>query len=190
MPCFWSWLTTNVRFEQPHDRPPHDHGLCALPSVASLSIRRKLTSAVNQVWRWFHDPERNPRNAQLWMSCHNVTLLDELIKEEVYFCEKDSRGRTRLYGLQDIQAVRRNDNYYQKYLGGRVRCRAAARLRRRHATIPPHRRIFLGCTADQILRKMRLRQRSKLGMKQTATKARAKASEVLFVLPLKAKRWW
>jgi predicted ATPase len=61
---------------------------------------------------------RNQQNAQLWMSCHNASLLDELIKEEVYFCEKDSRGRTRLYGLQDIQSVRRNDNFYQKYLGG------------------------------------------------------------------------
>jgi uncharacterized protein len=30
------------------------------------------------------------------MSCHNVSLLDELIKEEIYFCEKDSRGRTRV----------------------------------------------------------------------------------------------
>src|ERR1700733_7684742 len=45
-------------------------------------------------------------------------------------------------------------------------------------------------TVDQILRKIRLRQRSKLGMKHTPTKTRAKASEVLFVLPLKAKRWW
>jgi hypothetical protein len=71
-----------------------------------------------EILRWFYDPVRNQQNAQLWMSCHNASLLDELIKEEVYFCEKDSRGRTRLYGLQDIQSVRRNDNFYQKYLGG------------------------------------------------------------------------
>jgi uncharacterized protein len=57
-------------------------------------------------------------NGQLWMSCHNASLLDDLIKEEVYFCEKDSRARTRVYGLQDLQPVRRNDNYDQKYLGG------------------------------------------------------------------------
>lgn len=71
-----------------------------------------------EILRWFYDPVRNPNNAQLWMSCHNAALLDELIKEEVYFCEKDSRGRTRVYGLQDIQSVRRSDNFYLKYLGG------------------------------------------------------------------------
>jgi energy-coupling factor transporter ATP-binding protein EcfA2 len=71
-----------------------------------------------EILRWFYDPVRNPHDAQLWMSCHNASLLDDLVKEEVYFCEKDARGRTRVYGLQDIQSVRRNDNYYQKYLGG------------------------------------------------------------------------
>jgi predicted ATPase len=71
-----------------------------------------------EILRWFHDPERNPHGAQLWMSCHNASLLDDLVKEEIFFCEKDTKGRTRVYGLQDIQAVRRTDNYYQKYLGG------------------------------------------------------------------------
>lgn len=71
-----------------------------------------------ELLRWFHDPERNPRNAQLWMTCNNASLLEELIKEEILFCEKDDRGRTTIYGLRDIQAVRRNDNYYRKYLGG------------------------------------------------------------------------
>lgn len=71
-----------------------------------------------EIVRWFHDPERNPHNAQLWMTCQNVSLLEESVKEEVFFCEKDSQGRTTVYGLQDIQAVRRGDNYYRKYLGG------------------------------------------------------------------------
>ncbi len=71
-----------------------------------------------EILRWFYDPVRNHRDAQIWMSCHNASLLDDLVKEEIYFCEKDSGGRTRVYALQDIQSVRRNDNYYQKYLGG------------------------------------------------------------------------
>ena len=45
-------------------------------------------------------------NAQLWMSCHNASLLDDLIEEEVYFCEKGSCGRTRVDGLQDSQDIR------------------------------------------------------------------------------------
>jgi len=71
-----------------------------------------------EILRWFYDRERNPHDAQLWMSCHNASLLEELIKEEVFFCAKDRAGRTEVYGLKDIQAVRRTDNYYRKYLGG------------------------------------------------------------------------
>jgi energy-coupling factor transporter ATP-binding protein EcfA2 len=71
-----------------------------------------------EIIRWFYDTERNPHNAQLWMTCQNASLLEELVKEEVFFGEKDPKGRTTVYGLQDIQAVRRDDNYYRKYLGG------------------------------------------------------------------------
>ncbi len=71
-----------------------------------------------EILRWFADPVRNPLNGQLWISCHNASLLEDLIKEEIYFCEKDGAGRTSVYGLRDIQSVRRTDNYYRKYLGG------------------------------------------------------------------------
>ncbi len=71
-----------------------------------------------EIVRWFHDQDRNPHDAQLWMTCQNASLLEDLIKEEVLFCEKDSRGRTIVYSLRDVQAVRRGDNYYRKYLGG------------------------------------------------------------------------
>lgn len=71
-----------------------------------------------EIVRWFHDPGRNPNGAQLWMACHNASLLEDLEKEEVFFCEKDTLGRTRVYGLQDIKSVRRLDNRYRKYLGG------------------------------------------------------------------------
>jgi predicted ATPase len=67
---------------------------------------------------WFQDPSRNKDNAQLWITCQNASLLEALQKEEIFFCEKDSRGRTRIYGLQEVQDVRRSDNYYKKYLGG------------------------------------------------------------------------
>jgi hypothetical protein len=71
-----------------------------------------------EIVRWFHDPERNSRKAQLWITCHSATLLEELLKEEIFFCEKDNKGRTSVYGLQDIQNVRRTDNRYRKYLSG------------------------------------------------------------------------
>jgi hypothetical protein len=71
-----------------------------------------------EILRWFRDPERNPRNAQLWASCQNAAVLEDLSKDEIFFCEKNRAGATQAYGLRDIQSVRRDDNYYRKYLGG------------------------------------------------------------------------
>lgn len=71
-----------------------------------------------EILRWFHDPKRNPANAQLWITCHNASLLDTLVKEEVLFTEKDAAGRTSVYGLTEIAGVRREDNFYKKYLSG------------------------------------------------------------------------
>ena len=71
-----------------------------------------------EIVRWFYDPDRNPSNAQLWMSSHSVSLLEELTKEEVVLCEKDEHGRTQIFSLMDVEGVRRSENLYKKYLGG------------------------------------------------------------------------
>jgi predicted ATPase len=72
-----------------------------------------------EILRWFYDSDRNPFDAQIWMSCHSASLLDDLNKEEVVFCEKDSRGRSQVYSLMDVgRRARRDDNLYKKYLGG------------------------------------------------------------------------
>ena len=91
--------------------------------VGSIAIIDELDSAIHsmmlpEIVGWFYDPVRNSNNAQLWMSCQNVSLLEELSKDEIVFCEKDLHGRTEVYCLNDIKAVRRDDNYYKKYLGG------------------------------------------------------------------------
>ena len=71
-----------------------------------------------EILRWFHDERTNPVQAQLFMACHNASILEHLEKEEIYFTEKSYDGRTEIYGLKDIAGVRRVDNYYKKYLGG------------------------------------------------------------------------
>ena len=71
-----------------------------------------------EVVRWYYDELRNKHSAQLWMSCHAASLLDDLVKEEILFCEKDREGRSKVYRLADVQSVRRGDNFYKKYLGG------------------------------------------------------------------------
>ena len=71
-----------------------------------------------ELLRWFHDKTtRNKSDAQLWLSCHSASLLDELQKEEIVICEKDRQGRTRFFSLMDVK-VRRDENHYRKYLGG------------------------------------------------------------------------
>jgi AAA15 family ATPase/GTPase len=68
--------------------------------------------------RWFYDKyRRNKLDAQLWLSCHSASLLDDLQKEEIVVCEKDRQGRTQVYSLMDVK-VRRDENHYRKYLSG------------------------------------------------------------------------
>ena len=92
-------------------------------TTGTIAIIDEIDAAIHpmllpEIVNWFHNPDRNPHNAQLWMSCHNVSLLEELSKEEVVFCEKDWQGRTEIFALSDIRGVRRDENYYKKYLGG------------------------------------------------------------------------
>ena len=68
--------------------------------------------------RWFYDKDgRNKSDAQLWLSCHSASLLDDLQKEEIVICEKDRKGRTHFHSLMDMK-VRRDGNHYRKYLSG------------------------------------------------------------------------
>lgn len=73
---------------------------------------------MEEILRWFRDPRRNTRNAQLWMSCQSPSLLEELQKDEIVLCEKDNDGKTEIFSLNDIKSVRRDDNFYRKYMGG------------------------------------------------------------------------
>jgi hypothetical protein len=91
--------------------------------TGGIAVMDELDTAIHplvlpEILRWFYDPRRNPHDAQLWLTCHNASLLEDLVKEEVLFCAKTHDGRTEVYSLSDIQSVRRDDNYYRKYLGG------------------------------------------------------------------------
>lgn len=74
-------------------------------------------SLVTELMRWFQDPERNPRKAQLFVTLHNATVLDDLEKPEIFLVEKQG-GATQVYGAQDIQGLRRERRLLDKYLSG------------------------------------------------------------------------
>ena len=67
---------------------------------------------------WFGSREINPHDAQLLVSSHNVGLLDDLEKEELFIVEKDAGGATRVHGAQDVRGLRRDTRLYPKYRAG------------------------------------------------------------------------
>lgn len=92
-----------------------EHGGIAVIDELDVAIH---PTVLPEVLRWFSDPDRNPHGAQLWVSCHAVSLLDILLKEEVLICEKRADGATQIYGLGEIKGIRRDENFMQNYLGG------------------------------------------------------------------------
>ena len=92
-------------------------------TYGGIAVIDELDAAIHslvlpEILRWFYDPLQNQKKAQLWLSCHNASLLDDLVKEEVVLSEKDHQGRTHVFSLMDLEGVRRSDNLYRKYLGG------------------------------------------------------------------------
>jgi hypothetical protein len=94
-----------------------EHGAVAFLDELDADLHPHVLA---EIVRWFHDPERNPRSAQLWMTAHNPSLLDELDKEEVFFTEKSEEGATRIYGAKQIRGLRRGASLARKYLGGQL----------------------------------------------------------------------
>ena len=88
-----------------------------------LAIIDELDSAIHpaillEVLDWYYNTSRKADEAQLWMTCQNPSLLDNLTKEEIIFCEKRPDGSSEVFSLADIKTVRRDDNFYKKYLSG------------------------------------------------------------------------
>ena len=92
----------------------HSTGLAILDEVdGDLHV-----DIVGEILSWFRSREDNPRDAQLLITSHQVGLLDDLEKEEVFFVEKDDSGATRAHGAQDVRGLRRDARLYAKYRGG------------------------------------------------------------------------
>ena len=71
-----------------------------------------------EILDWFRSPQTNPNEAQLFVTSHNVGLLDDLEKEEVFIVEKDGNGATQVHGAQDVRGLRRDARIYPKYRAG------------------------------------------------------------------------
>lgn len=81
-------------------------------------LHPRLTQAILDL---FHGAT-NPNNAQLLCATHDVTLLEpeRFRRDQVWFCEKEESGATRLYSLAefDPKEVRANTRFSRQYLLG------------------------------------------------------------------------
>lgn len=66
----------------------------------------------------FMQPETNPKNAQLLFSSHSHQILSKLDKYQIVLTEKNEKGESEAWRLDDVTGVRADDNYYSKYIAG------------------------------------------------------------------------
>ncbi|HWK07058.1 MAG TPA: ATP-binding protein [Puia sp.] len=71
--------------------------------------------------RLFNNPISNPRNAQLVVATHEVTLLDKEVfrKDQIWFCEKDKFGSTEIFSAKDFDGVRDDTPFDKWYMNGK-----------------------------------------------------------------------
>ena len=91
---------------------------CGLPVVLDEVDGDLHVDIVGEIFRLFRSEETNPKRAQLLVTSHNVGLLDDLEKEELFIVEKDDNGGTRVHGAQDVRSLRRDTRLYPKYRAG------------------------------------------------------------------------
>jgi AAA15 family ATPase/GTPase len=79
---------------------------------------------VRKIVRMFHDRSVNVHNAQLFFSSHNLIVLNnrDLRRDEVWFVEKNSEGKTTASSLAEFDTgsgrFRADMNYSKNYLAG------------------------------------------------------------------------
>jgi AAA15 family ATPase/GTPase len=77
---------------------------------------------LENIIKLFNSPEKNPKNAQLVISCHAVNILTNKLfrRDQIWFCEKDHYGATDLYSLVEYNEPVRNDAAFgRNYLQGK-----------------------------------------------------------------------
>lgn len=68
----------------------------------------------------FNSKKNNPNNAQLIITSHDTTLMNEKFfrRDQIYFTQKDKFGATELFSLSDI-SERKGVDFAKRYLDGR-----------------------------------------------------------------------
>lgn len=69
----------------------------------------------------FHDPEVNTKDAQLVFTTHDTSILSQDVfrRDQIWFCERNSRQETGVFPLTDFRPRRGLENLERSYLAGR-----------------------------------------------------------------------
>lgn len=69
---------------------------------------------------FFHSKETNPKNAQLVFTTHETSILNQDVfrRDQIWFVDKDSDGRSELYALSDFKPKKGRDDLEAHYLSG------------------------------------------------------------------------
>jgi len=73
---------------------------------------------VLSLYELFIQPETNLNNAQILFSTHSLQILSKLDKYQIILTEKNKKGESESWRLDDVSGVRADDNYYTKYIAG------------------------------------------------------------------------
>ena len=97
--------------------------LCLVLDGGRLAIMDALDSDLHsdlsaEILGWFRQKRTNPHNAQLICTLHNLSVLDDLEKEEVFIVQKDRCGVTCVHGAREVAGLRRDGNLQKQYRSG------------------------------------------------------------------------
>ncbi len=76
----------------------------------------------NYLIQLFHDPNINPKGAQLILATHDTNLLSAAAfrRDQIWIVEKDSTGSSELFSLADVKGILKDAPYEKWYLSGRL----------------------------------------------------------------------
>lgn len=94
-----------------------DNGHPAIMDALDSDFHSDLSA---EILGWFRHEQSNPNSAQLICSLHNLSVLDDLEKEEVFVVEKDQHGVTHVHGAREVTGLRRDGNLQKQYRSGAI----------------------------------------------------------------------
>ena len=91
-----------------------DGGVAVLDEF-DINLHPEMVSALFEL---FISPETNPKKAQIIFITHSHRILSDLDKYQIILVEKNERGSSEVWRLDEMKGVRADDNYYSKYIAG------------------------------------------------------------------------